>query len=312
MVSKSHKKVNRKYGVGAASAAPAGASASPVILVVGIIVIGAIGVGIAAAAGAFKSKQSADKPAAKSVNGTSNTVNTSNASNASNVSNNSSINDNGTAPAPSSTSQPVSGTYNESFNASMLSDTNAFRKTFGSNPLQIDQNLAKQAQAYANWLAKNDQWEHGYIDSSGTRGPSGGGLPELINQAGDWSGVDAMYTGSKAFGQNLSLSWGQNLMSDSAIASFVVSGADGWGGECLNCSPTQSTPCDWKEKTGHFTQQIWKSTTKMGCGKASSSNGKTYVACNYDPPGNNETPGVPGQNLPVSATLKTACDRKYH
>jgi len=35
-----------------------------------------------------------------------------------------------------------------------------------------------------------------------------------------------------------------------------------------------------------FTQVVWKSSQYLGCAKATSSNGWTYVVCDYDPPGN--------------------------
>lgn len=38
-------------------------------------------------------------------------------------------------------------------------------------------------------------------------------------------------------------------------------------------------------KTGHFTQVVWKSTTKVGCGHVQCNGNDIYV-CNYDPPGN--------------------------
>ena len=38
--------------------------------------------------------------------------------------------------------------------------------------------------------------------------------------------------------------------------------------------------------TGHFTQVVWKSTTKLGCGLGIASNNYAYGACNYSPPGN--------------------------
>ncbi len=40
-------------------------------------------------------------------------------------------------------------------------------------------------------------------------------------------------------------------------------------------------------ETGHFTQVVWKGTTKIGCAKASCGETDVFV-CNYDPPGNVE------------------------
>ncbi|KAF7493649.1 Pathogenesis-related protein 1 [Sarcoptes scabiei] len=41
-------------------------------------------------------------------------------------------------------------------------------------------------------------------------------------------------------------------------------------------------------QNGHFTQMIWRSSRRIGCGQAISKgrNGGTYTVCNYDPPGN--------------------------
>lgn len=36
---------------------------------------------------------------------------------------------------------------------------------------------------------------------------------------------------------------------------------------------------------GHYTQVVWKGSSKLGCGQALC-NGNLIVACNYDPPGN--------------------------
>jgi len=41
------------------------------------------------------------------------------------------------------------------------------------------------------------------------------------------------------------------------------------GGECL-----------------HYTQVVWESSLRLGCGKVRCDNGGTFVTCNYYPPGN--------------------------
>ncbi|XP_076954820.1 basic form of pathogenesis-related protein 1-like [Bidens hawaiensis] len=41
-----------------------------------------------------------------------------------------------------------------------------------------------------------------------------------------------------------------------------------------------------KGMCGHYTQIIWKNTTKLGCGSSKCSDGGLIVVCRYDPPGN--------------------------
>lgn len=43
----------------------------------------------------------------------------------------------------------------------------------------------------------------------------------------------------------------------------------------------------FSHQTGHFTQLVWKGTKRVGCGYKTGPSG-TYLACNYDPPGNYE------------------------
>jgi hypothetical protein len=38
--------------------------------------------------------------------------------------------------------------------------------------------------------------------------------------------------------------------------------------------------------SGHFTQVIWKASTKLGLGAACASDGSVYVVGNYSPQGN--------------------------
>lgn len=51
----------------------------------------------------------------------------------------------------------------------------------------------------------------------------------------------------------------------------------------------------YSDQTGHFTQVVWRSSTKLGCGVASC-NGNDLLVCNYAGPGN--THGQFQQNVP--------------
>ena len=44
------------------------------------------------------------------------------------------------------------------------------------------------------------------------------------------------------------------------------------------------TKANWKP-AGHYTQMVWRDTTRLGCGEAQCK-GMLMVVCNYDPPGN--------------------------
>ncbi|CAI0426736.1 unnamed protein product [Linum tenue] len=49
----------------------------------------------------------------------------------------------------------------------------------------------------------------------------------------------------------------------------------------------QNNQCLDNQPCGHFTQIIWKSTTRLGCGRVQCLNNKGFLyVCAYDPPGN--------------------------
>ncbi|GLC34467.1 hypothetical protein PLESTF_000535100 [Pleodorina starrii] len=87
--------------------------------------------------------------------------------------------------------------------------------------------------------------------------------------------------GSGNAGQNLYAVWGNTDMS-------CVSATDSWYDEV---SQYRFTRRPWTDNRpnfyniGHFTQLVWKSSTKLGCGAAKGRN-CYVVACHYSPAGN--------------------------
>lgn len=72
----------------------------------------------------------------------------------------------------------------------------------------------------------------------------------------------------------------------------ITSAIDAWAIESSQYK--YSPPTGFSEKTGHFTQLVWKATTDVGCGVADCSanlgeSGKAFgwfLVCEYWPPGN--------------------------
>jgi uncharacterized protein YkwD len=79
--------------------------------------------------------------------------------------------------------------------------------------------------------------------------------------------------------------YGENLFGASpaggATAAAVV---DSWYGEVARYSFARP---GFSMETGHFTQVVWRGTTRLGCGVARCADSEVWV-CNYDGPGNVE------------------------
>ncbi len=76
------------------------------------------------------------------------------------------------------------------------------------------------------------------------------------------------------------LVWDEGLATDAAgwARRLAVSGQGAF--------PDVSSTGSWRD-VGHFTQMIWRNTTKVGCAIASSHSDDILV-CRYSPPGNRE------------------------
>lgn len=76
--------------------------------------------------------------------------------------------------------------------------------------------------------------------------------------------------------------YGENIYGSKGLAVYGRTAADAWYKEVRNYRYGYG----FSMNTGHFTQLVWKGSTRMGIGRATSSSGWTYVVANYYPPGN--------------------------
>jgi uncharacterized protein YkwD len=162
------------------------------------------------------------------------------------------------APPPPEPSSPSVGNYADA----MLEHHNIHRANHSAPALQWDAELAQ----YADNIAKGCQFEHD------------------------------MEQGEGGYGQNLA-SWGSTGdIDDKQIAAGSSAVTEQWyNGEFhlwnfygMDDPPADSDFHGW----GHFTQVLWKDTTKLGCATVSCPAGTVltypswYTVCNYGGPGN--------------------------
>lgn len=134
-----------------------------------------------------------------------------------------------------------------------MATTNSFRAIHGAPCLTWDPALAAQANSWLTTLL---------ADANQTG--------NLVLQHGDVAGV----------GQNLYATTG-------AAGSAPVAAVRAWAGE--EAAYNYDAP-GFSEATGHFTQLVWKDTTRVGCA-VGTGNVDTVVVCDYSPPGNMLTYG---------------------
>jgi uncharacterized protein YkwD len=127
------------------------------------------------------------------------------------------------------------------------------RDAVGSPPLRWSDSLAANAKNWAEHLAETLK-----------------GAP--ITQASH----------SKGTGQGENLSQRGDSRGPSAISTADL--LQGWVSEKNGYN---LAPFDFNRDYAHahYTQMVWKTTTEVGCGTASSGN-QVYLVCRYSPPGN--------------------------
>ena len=78
--------------------------------------------------------------------------------------------------------------------------------------------------------------------------------------------------------------YGENLFQGTASHYRAIDAAHGWESEKARYRGDVITKNNYRQ-IGHYTQMVWRGTTRLGCGEAIC-NETRLVACNYDPPGN--------------------------
>lgn len=78
--------------------------------------------------------------------------------------------------------------------------------------------------------------------------------------------------------------YGENIFQGGAGWFTATDATKLWGDEVANYNLTTNT-CNPGAVCGHFTQVVWYTTQRIGCGKATGG-GQDYYVCNYSPGGN--------------------------
>ena len=140
---------------------------------------------------------------------------------------------------------------------------NEYRKeVFTGNDLVWDATLAEHAQAWADYLAAN------YTQADAGKSPHA----SAFNQATH---------GLPYSGEGENIAW-------SSYGRGYIASIDAWASEKAYYDYATNASTDPTKAVGHYTQIVWKNTTKVGCGIAQSTTdyGGEHVVCRYSPPGN--------------------------
>ena len=132
----------------------------------------------------------------------------------------------------------------------MLAAHNEARDDVRVEPVELDPALNAAALAYARELIANGRFEH-------SPGPSRPDQGENL-----WAGTASAFT----FRQMVDAWINENR--------YFVAGV----------FPDVSTTGRWQD-VGHYTQIVWRNTTRIGCGIASNAQ-RDVLVCRYSPPGN--------------------------
>lgn len=127
---------------------------------------------------------------------------------------------------------------------------NKVRKDVGVLPLDWSPELAAYAQLWANKLA------------------SGGCKIEHRPGSGKWAQL-----------------YGENIYFGTARGLTTLDASKAWYSEIKDFTNSKLNLENWA-KVAHYTQMVWRTTTKIGIAKATCPSGATIIVANYSPRGN--------------------------
>lgn len=130
-----------------------------------------------------------------------------------------------------------------------LDHHNKVRKDVGSPPLEWSAEIAAYAQEWADHLAQDGC--------------------EMVHRS-------SVNMNEKGYGENIYWSSGRSKALSASLSWY--SEISLYHGEAISMSNFSGF--------GHYTQMVWKKTTKVGIGKTVCANGSVIIVANYDPAGN--------------------------
>ncbi|GAB2292085.1 hypothetical protein Dimus_026333 [Dionaea muscipula] len=88
----------------------------------------------------------------------------------------------------------------------------------------------------------------------------------------------ALEHSSGPYGENIAVGYGYDFTGLDAVAMWVSE---------KQYYDYDSNSCADGEECGHYTQVVWRDSTRLGCGRSECYNGDGwFIICSYDPPGN--------------------------